>query len=100
MKRLFRWFVYALCPVFVFWLYGLSNVFTRGYHTPTSRIIALSTVAVLLPLILIVQWRWLAALLAVVLALATWPAIILLWINDKAPTACSVAGIILEPHPV
>jgi hypothetical protein len=69
--------------VFVVWLYALSNVFTMGYYTPVPRKIALSVVALILPIAAAHRRTKVATIIAIMFALVTWATVLDLWIMDR-----------------
>jgi hypothetical protein len=77
-----RLIVYGLGLFFPFWLLYLSSVFIMGYHTPLPRKLAITTVAIIVPILL---WRerasFIPQILFVLCVLATWPLLILLWLE-------------------
>lgn len=73
------WVLYGLMVLFAIWLYVLSDIFTMGHYTPIPRKIALSTVALLLPVASAYLRTKSAIVITVLFVILTWVPIIILW---------------------
>ena len=79
-RRLYRSTLYSLAIFFPFWLYFLSDIFMWTY-TPVPRKLAVTAVALILPILLFRERNIPARLFAIILFIITVLPLLAIWLE-------------------